>query len=79
MTTTIQKWGNSLGLRIPKNIADSMGLQAGGDVSLSLKDGVIIVEATSKLLDLKKVMKNYKPREYHAEFDWGTPVGKEVW
>ncbi len=79
MTTTIQKWGNSLGLRIPKHIADSMGLSAGGGVSVSLKDGVIVVESKSKMLDLKKVMKNYKPEKYHTELDWGKPAGKELW
>jgi antitoxin MazE len=79
MTTTVQKWGNSLGLRIPKNIADSIGLSVGGNVSVSLKNGAIIVELKSKILDLKKAMKNYKPEDYHAELDWGSPVGKELW
>ncbi len=79
MTTTIQKWGNSLGVRIPKNIATNMGLKAGSGVFVSEKDGIMILEKKSKLLNLKKAMKDYTPENYHQEVDWGTPVGKEIW
>ncbi|OGI77464.1 hypothetical protein A3C57_03030 [Candidatus Nomurabacteria bacterium RIFCSPHIGHO2_02_FULL_33_12] len=83
MTTTIQKWGNSLGVRIPKNIVENSGFKAGGRISIFEKNGVIVLEKVlekkSKLLDLKKVMKNCKPETYHKEVDWGQPVGKEIW
>ena len=79
MTTTVQKWGNSLGVRIPKNIVDTMGLSAGGGVSIVLKNGQMVIEPKNKLLDLKKAMKNYKPETYHKEVDWGKPIGNEIW
>ena len=79
MTATIQKWGNSLGIRIPKNITENLGLQEGSGISVFEKDGLIILEKKDNILDLKKVMKNYKPETYHQEIDWGKPVGRELW
>jgi antitoxin MazE len=79
MTTTIQKWGNSLGIRIPKNITENLGLQEGSGISIYEKNGFIILEKNPSLLDLKKVMKNYKPETYYKEIDWGDPIGKELW
>jgi antitoxin MazE len=81
MATTIQKWGNSLGVRIPKNIAEDIGLNAGDDLSVSLKGRSILLSPNlkPKLLDLKKVMKNYKPETYHNEVDCGISSGNEVW
>jgi antitoxin MazE len=43
MQTRVQKWGNSLGLRIPRSLADQIGLGAGTAVSLSAKDGALVV------------------------------------
>jgi len=79
MTTSIKKWGNSLGIRIPKNIADNLGLKDGSSISISEKNGTIILEKKIKFIDLKKAMKNYKPENYHKETDWGEPVGRELW
>ena len=79
MTTTIQKWGNSLGVRIPKNIAENMNLSDGSAVVITEKNGMIILEKKDTLLDLKKAMKNYKPENYHNEIDWGENLGREIW
>ena len=44
MRTRVQKWGNSLGVRIPRGLAEQIGLGAGTEVSLSAKDGDLIVK-----------------------------------
>jgi antitoxin MazE len=42
--TRVQKWGNSLGVRIPSNLAEQIGLAAGSAVSLSAKNGELVVK-----------------------------------
>ncbi len=80
MTTTVQKWGNSLGIRIPKDIADIIGAQEGKELNISTEHRKMIIElAVPKKIDIEKLIKKITPRNSHGEFDWGTPVGDEVW
>ncbi len=82
MLTKIQKWGNSQGIRIAKNLLADAQLDVGDQVDISVKDGIMIIEPTKKirghysLKDLvSRIPKGYKP----DEVDWGEPVGKEEW
>lgn len=43
MQTRIQKWGNSLGVRIPRALAEDVGVDPGSKVSLSVLEGELIV------------------------------------
>ncbi len=79
MTAKVQKWGNSLALRLPKALVNEFRLEQGSAVELSVVDGKLIVEpqrATQYKLDdlLKKVSKH----NLHAEIKTGRPVGKET-
>lgn len=81
MTAKISKWGNSQGLRMPKDIMETLHLHVGDDVSISILDGKVILEPIKKEIlnyDLNelvsKIPSNYKDNE---EFD--TTVGKEEW
>jgi len=81
MLTKVQKWGNSQGLRFPKNILAEAHIEVGDEVELTVEDGAIVVRSTAeirgkyKLGDLISQMpKSYKP----AEEDWGKPEGNEV-
>ena len=82
MITKIQKWGNSQGLRFPKEILKKVHISIGDKVDISVKhDEIVIKPATQirgkyKLKDLvAKMPEKYKPREE----DWGKPAGKEIW
>ena len=82
MVTKIQKWGNSQGLRLTKNLLTDAQLGVGDEVDISIKDGMMIVKPAKmirgkhNLKDLvSRVPKNYQT----GEVDWGKPVGKEVW
>lgn len=82
MLTKVQKWGNSQGLRFTKTILEEARLNVGDEVNVSVRGRKIIIEPIRKirgkyhLQDLIKRM----PKHYKAEeFDWGFPVGKEVW
>lgn len=80
MKATVNRWGNSLALRIPKGIAESAGLSEGGPVELSVEDGRLIVEAPSRRRwDLDELLKGVTSRNRHEEIPTGKPRGKEVW
>jgi antitoxin MazE len=82
MLAKIQKWGNSQGLRLTKNLLTDAQLGVGDEVDISVKDGIMIVTPAKKIrskYSLKDLVARI-PRNYQTgEVDWGEPVGKEVW
>jgi len=82
MLAKIQKWGNSQGLRIAKNLLTDVRLGVGDEVDISVREGIMIVAPVKRIRgrhsieDLAaRIPKNYQP----SEVDWGEPAGKEVW
>ncbi len=79
-TTTIQKWGNSQGIRIPKFILEQINLDANSEVSITVKDdSLIIKKATQKHITLAERFANYTGDTKSSEYDWGEPQGEEMW
>ncbi len=82
MLTKIQKWGNSQGLRITKNLLADAQLGVGDEVDISVKDGIMIITPIKRKRgkhSLKELVERI-PEDYQpGEVDWGEPVGKEVW
>ena len=80
MKTAVQKWGNSLALRIPKAYADETGVRDGSSVELSLRAGSLVISpirrTTFKLEDL---LKGVNPKNRHAVVETGAATGQEVW
>ena len=80
MIAKIQKWGNSLGVRIPKNVAQDARIQEGSSVELRVEEGrLIIVPRNTKKYTLAELVDQITPENMHGETDWGPPVGKEIW
>jgi len=80
MQTKIQKWGNSLGLRIPKSFAEEAGVTAGSQVDLALEDGELIIRPSRvKKYDLATLLRQVTDDNVHAEIDTGRAAGREVW
>ena len=80
MKTRVQKWGNSLALRIPKSFANEIGLQRESSVEVSLNEGRLIVTPVSKPKPtLKQLLAKISKDNLHREVDTGTAVGNEVW
>ena len=80
MKTRVQKWGNSLALRIPKSFADEVGLQKETPVEVSLADGKIIVTpVTESKLTLEQLLSKVTKENLHHEVDTGSAVGNETW
>ncbi len=82
MLTKIQKWGNSQGIRLAKNLLADAQLEVGDEVDINVKKGLMIVTPVKKtrgkyhLEDIvARIPENYQP----GEVDWGDAVGKEVW
>ena len=80
MQTKLQKWGNSLGLRIPKSFAAEVGVEAGSDVDLSVRSGELRVRpARPQRLSLAALLRKVTRRNLHAGVETGKPVGREAW
>jgi len=80
MITRIQKWGNSLGVRIPKNLAQDAEVDAGARVDICVENGrLVILPMKKKAYDLRELLAQVTPENRHGEVDFGGPVGKEVW
>ncbi len=82
MLSKVQKWGNSQGIRIPKNLLQNSQIQIGEEVEIIAKDGKIFIEPTHKIrgkYNINDLVDNM-PNDYEVnEENWGLPVGKEAW
>jgi len=82
MLAKIQKWGNSQGLRLAKNLLADVQLNIGDEVDISVKDGIMIVTPAKRIRGrhkLKDIVARIPENYQTSEVDWGEPVGKEAW
>ena len=80
MKTRIQKWGNSLALRIPKSFATEVGLQRETSVEVSLANGKLVITPIAKpKLSLKQLLAKVTKENMHHEIDTGPAMGNETW
>ena len=80
MKTRVQKWGNSLALRIPRPLAAGANVAAGTTVDIELREGRLIVERTqAPHYDLDDLLAGIDATNLHAEAATGTRAGREVW
>ena len=78
-TTQIAKWGNSLGLRLPKAVAREAHIDEGDIVDVSVENGAVVIRASRLTYSLEQLVAGITARNRHDESDWGTAVGHEVW
>ena len=80
MVTKVQKWGNSQGLRLSKQVLDLAGIAVGADVEIIVGDRQILVKKAGRSkYDLAELVSRI-PKGYKAkEVDFGPRVGKEEW
>ena len=80
MVTKLQKWGNSQGIRIPKEILNEISLNEGDNVDISASGNTIVIRRMYqplKKISLEELFKNSNIKQ--TEENWGDPVGKEEW
>ena len=73
----VQKWGNSLGIRIPKSLALKVGIEEGSEVDLDVEDGHLVIKPKSATLD--ELLAHITPDNLHKEASTGEPQGRESW
>jgi antitoxin MazE len=80
MQTKIQRWGNSLGLRIPRSFAEEAGVEAGSQVDISVRDGNLVVSAPKRRrYRLSELLAKVTTKNLPGEVDTGEPIGREAW
>lgn len=78
MRAKIQKWGNSLAVRIPKPVALEVGLRADADIEMSVQEGSLVLAPTRRQYTLDELVAGITRKNRHEEVDFGPPVGREV-
>jgi len=80
--TRIQKWGNSQGLRLKKQVLEDACISVGDNVDVAARDGMIVIAPARRIRGkvslqelVSRIPDNYRPEET----DWGKALGKEVW
>lgn len=80
MDALISKWGNSQGIRIPKDFLKTLGITSDTPLDIDIKNDSIVISKKYKHKTLKeRVKESGVPLCFEKEIDWGEPVGNEVW
>lgn len=80
MSTKVQKWGNSLAVRLPKSVADQFKLRQGSPVRVIPKSEYIAIKPSpAKRPTLAELVRRITPANRHALIQRGKPMGREVW
>jgi antitoxin component of MazEF toxin-antitoxin module len=82
MVTKVQRWGNSQGLRLSRQVLEDARISVGDDVDVAVRDGVIVVTPARRTRGrqslrslVARIPRHYKPEE----IAWGAAVGREAW
>jgi antitoxin MazE len=79
MTTQIAKWGNSLGVRLPRAVARAARLDEGDTVEVSVSDGTIVIRSGRRTQSLDELVSKIPRQNRYGAGEWGPPAGREVW
>ncbi len=79
MRAKIVKWGNSLVLRLPKNIAADAHLYEGAAVDLRVEGDALVITPSRPKIELSDLLSQLKPEHRHEKVDWEAPKGVEEW
>jgi len=79
MKTRVQKWGNSLAVRIPQHVVREAGLAYHAAVEMKVEEGKVIIQKTEETATLEALLAKVTPENLHTAVDTGEAVGNEVW
>ena len=82
MTTSIQKWGNSQGVRIPKYLLDAVKITTDDEIEIRAEGDMLIIEKaapTTARKTIKELFADFDGEYTPQEIDWGEKVGEEAW
>ena len=78
MQVQVSRWGNSLGLRIPKDIAKQAGLREGTRVEIEAEGERIVIAPARPRYVLSELLEGVTPEAMREAFDWGPDKGREI-
>ena len=78
MQVRVARWGNSLGLRIPKDVAQRIGLRQGASVDVETEGNRIIITPARRRYVLADLLQGMTPEAMREAFDWGPDRGREI-
>lgn len=80
MIQKIDRWGNSLGIRLPLRVTQQLSLSEGSSVSVTVEKNSLILRPQKKRCEtLEQLLNRITPKNRHEATDWGKRQGKEVW
>jgi len=78
MQVQIARWGNSLGVRIPKHMAERAGLREGARVEIEAEADRIVITRARPRYRLAELLQGMTPEAMREAFDWGADQGREI-
>lgn len=75
---TVRSWGNSQGIRIPKEVLDKLDIRVTDILQLDIEQDSIVLRKTFKHRSFEERLAEYDGKITVVDFDWGEPVGKEM-
>ena len=80
MKTLVQRWGNSLALRIPKTFAEEIAVREGDEIEMSVAKGRLVVSPRpARHYHLADLVAGIRPANLHKEIVVDGPQGREIW
>jgi antitoxin MazE len=79
MELSIKKWGNSLGVRLPKSISNHLGIKEGSIITMSINNDSIEIKKSTSDYSLSEMLSEINSDNLHKEIDTLEPVGLEIW
>jgi antitoxin MazE len=80
MSITLHRWGNSVGLRVPKPMLEQLGLAEGSHVDVRIEAGRLIIEpARHGRMTMAELLEGFAQDNVPGEVEWGGAAGREVW
>ena len=79
MEGTIQKWGNSLALRLPRQLTQEAGLSEGSSINIVEDHGRIIITPKPRTYKLEELLQEVRDDNRHDDYGSGKPQGREIW
>ena len=79
MKGKVSRWGNSLGIRIPKQLAEEVKLKEGDEITIYRQNNQLVLEPKKKHYTLEQLLDGMNEEHLHEEVDWGKVEGSEEW
>jgi len=82
VTTKVQRWGNSQGVRIRKDLLEGADLVVGDEVEVEVRDGGLVITPARRIRgrhSLAQLVREIPPGYKPEELEWGAPAGREAW